>query len=747
MLGMTQLAAQDDYEYVPFVREGVKWVYSYTNVDMIDEVMDRPADPNLAYGTVYLTLELKGDTVINGKTYKAMHKYYGNDINTVNDTIPVYLREEDKVVYGIVPDGKTYLDCPIGRPLYGNSTMQQRIISGEEFVLYDFQDPETFWKSFFFKEDEYECVFAFSDVIQVGNHLAKRYVFEGAEDYVIEGIGVDNLYYGYTLFPFKPIFLGSGDVKFKLRYVVEAGEIVYKGVNYEGPKPDQDDYEYVPFVREGVKWVYSYTNVDDWGGRTAKPYLAYGTVYLTLELKGDTVINGKTYKAMHKYYGDAINTVNDTIPIYLREEDKVVYGIVPDGKTYPDCPIGQAFAENYIRNQIKKGEEFVLYDFQDPQAYWHSIFSFQEDPMDGLFDVQSITYINIGARMTKCYNFPGFCMIEGIGMDAYEFSGYAGYTLFPWQPSGDGFPSFRIRYVVEDGEIIYKGLNYEGEKPDPDDYEYVPFVREGVKWVCYYDNPVEGQDDVLPGGIHFFTFEIKGDTVINGKAYKPVHYYSGNDIDPGNDTVPVFVREDQKVVYALIPDQRQYLECPIGIGTIAIFPNIYSSVIVGREFPLYRFRYPEYYDCIDDYDVYLYNVPAASSTRSVVYDGMDLTQVGDRMNRRYNYHRNDAANDCVVEGIGYAGDSAGTPFNYFYGQTTGTNQVQYYLSHVVKDGKIIFKTANYRNPHDGINEVVADGTRRPADPHYYNLMGQPVGTTVPNTPGIYIHQGRKVVVR
>ena len=124
MLGMTQLAAQDDYEYVPFVREGVKWVYSYTNVDE----MDQPADPNLAYGTVYLTLEIKGDTVINGKTYKAMHKYYGDAINAVNDTIPVYLREQDKVVYGIVPDGKTYADCPIGRFIH---SLKNYIINGE----------------------------------------------------------------------------------------------------------------------------------------------------------------------------------------------------------------------------------------------------------------------------------------------------------------------------------------------------------------------------------------------------------------------------------------------------------------------------------------------------------------------------------------------------------------------------------------------------------------------------------------
>lgn len=87
LLGMTQMAAQE-YEYVPFVREGVKWVYTYENYS--DSVLGWTADPNLAYGKVYLTLELKGDTVINGKTYKAMHKYYGGAINTVNDTIPVY---------------------------------------------------------------------------------------------------------------------------------------------------------------------------------------------------------------------------------------------------------------------------------------------------------------------------------------------------------------------------------------------------------------------------------------------------------------------------------------------------------------------------------------------------------------------------------------------------------------------------------------------------------------------------------
>lgn len=110
LLGLIQSVAQ---EYVPFVREGVQWVCTYNN---------RP-----------FTLELKGDVVIGGKAYKAMHKYSGDAINTVNDTIPVYLREEGKVVYGIVPDGKTYADCPVG--INGDATMTQLIENGVDYEI------------------------------------------------------------------------------------------------------------------------------------------------------------------------------------------------------------------------------------------------------------------------------------------------------------------------------------------------------------------------------------------------------------------------------------------------------------------------------------------------------------------------------------------------------------------------------------------------------------------------------------
>ena len=103
------------------------------------------------------------------------------------------------------------------------------------------------------------------------------------------------------------------------------------------------------------------------------------------------------------------------------------------------------------------------------------------------------------------------------------------------------------------------------------EYEYVPFVREGVKWVYHYHNQNDnlGYDDgFIPAGDHFFTFEMKGDTLIDGKWYKPVHLYGGNAINELNDTVPVYLREENKVVYGIIPDDRRYWECPIGIGTM-----------------------------------------------------------------------------------------------------------------------------------------------------------------------------------
>ena len=217
------------------------------------------------------------------------------------------------------------------------------------------------------------------------------------------------------------------------------------------------EYEYVPFVREDVKWVYFYENYDNI--IPANPDLAIGTVFLNLEFKGDTVINGKTYKAMHKYFGDAINEENDTVPVYLREEDKVVYGIVPDHRSYADCPIGLFIFEDYFFEKLFYNEEFVLYDFNDPAAFLNGFFPDESEPM---FYNESVDTIVVGkhqVRRMNCsvHHLSTYEFIEGIGCDAIDLPGY---TLFPFRPIGIGYNYFALSHVIEDNEIIYKGKHY-----------------------------------------------------------------------------------------------------------------------------------------------------------------------------------------------------------------------------------------------------------------------------------------------
>ncbi len=224
LLGMSQAVAQE-YEYVPFVREGVKWVYVINNTNIV-----YPTYPDCPEGIYFQTLELKGDMVINGKTYKAMHKYSGTAIDTENDTVPIFLREEGKIVYGIIPDGRRYEECPIGGPRFDGSEY-----NGEEFVLYDFNDQDAFWKG---KLDLYSEIVPdlyqniSSDTIQLGNHLAKRYINSWlcGDFHYIEGIGVDELDSGYTL----GYFMGCppGYPYFYLSHVVENGQIIYHGLRY-----------------------------------------------------------------------------------------------------------------------------------------------------------------------------------------------------------------------------------------------------------------------------------------------------------------------------------------------------------------------------------------------------------------------------------------------------------------------------------------------------------------------------------
>ena len=541
---------------------------------------------------------------------------------------------------------------------------------------------------------------------------------------LIEGIGVSKDEY------LKQCFLNEENtISYMLRCWKE-GTLVYRVPQ-----------EYVPFVREDVKWVYYYDNPIE-GMGYEDGFIPYGEHYYTLEMKGDTVINGKSYKPVHLYSGESINEMNDTVPVYLREENKVVYGIIPDDKRYYECPIGigTEVQGTELLSTVQTGVEFILYDFNDPATFYESL----DNHMFLHYDHAELAQVGRHLTQKHIFNhrvddgviFGNENIIEGIGFvgesPGMSLNYFYGITIGMDQVIN------RLSHVIEDGEIVYKTKWY--KEPVPDDYEYVPFVREGVKWVYAYNNPFWEYVLDMPEGLQYYSFEMKGDVQIGDKTYKPVvltHYLDkeGHNKEV-EDYTPICLREENKVVYAIHPDGIQHPQCPVGYGWHISDPYdglpIYTT---SEEFILYDFN--------DPIELYFNNEDFWSE---VDYDGTWMMAIGGGKRKCHHYQSWYSEDDFIIEGIGYDG-MAGFPLFYFETFITGL-QVGYGLSHVIENDQIVY-TGRWYDPgvRVGIDEVVTDKERRLIDENYYNLMGQSVGKDIPTAPGIYIHQGKKIVVR
>jgi len=273
------------------------------------------------------------------------------------------------------------------------------------------------------------------------------------------------------------------------------------------------------------------------------------------------------------------------------------------------------------------------------------------------------------------------------------------------------------------------------------EYEYVPFVREGVKWVYRCENPFWAQILDMPEGLHYYSFEMTGDVLIGDKYYKPVrltHYLDKEGKEKEvEDFIPVYLREEDKVVYAILPDGILHPQCPVGIGSYIGEPDQELPLTTtDEEFVLYDFNDPNA----------LYQSIHTPDIDNLEYIGSELMSIGSHQVKVHRFHSWYAEDELVIEGIGYDG-WAGMPLFYFESFISGL-QVGYGLSHVIENGELIYKGRWY-DPDNrvGIDEVVTERPAAVTDQNYYNLMGQPVGTDVPTTPGIYIHQGKKIAVR
>ncbi|MBR4828721.1 MAG: hypothetical protein IKZ92_02845 [Muribaculaceae bacterium] len=428
LLGFSQGFSQE-YEYIPFVREGVKWVCSS---------IELPID----YYTIehFFTLEFKGDAEINGKTYKAMHKYSGETIDPYNDTIPVYMREEGKVVYAIVPDGKTYEDCYIS--CFDDSTIAESVKAGREFVLYDFNDPVDFIMS---RIGDIGGVMP--QTIMLDNKKVKRYVFRN--DYMdfcfIEGIGCDGLTQGY------PLAYNNNDLellRLRLSHVIENGKVIYRS---ERLNLREDSYQ--PLIREGVQWVNERVVIDH--GDTTRCYYTY-------EMKG---IDDRDRTLCHYYEGESLDG----------EQDSTIAKFFEGMNVY--CDNNKALMALYGQGRYMMNWTNALYSFDNyhgsvlsiyhPIMFYNRIQKGDELTLDNFVEVEPVLVDGVKSRRYAYYgdgDEPLCYVVEGIGFDSRDM----GDLLTPFtrkpDPDADYQECWGLSHVIKDGKIIYKGMRYHGDQ-------------------------------------------------------------------------------------------------------------------------------------------------------------------------------------------------------------------------------------------------------------------------------------------
>ena len=203
--------------------------------------------------------------------------------------------------------------------------------------------------------------------------------------------------------------------------------------------------KYMPLLREGVKWV----NLETVYSQEGEEYSEYDLFYV-VEVKGDTVIDGITYKKCYRYprmtWDKPLIDCSTTEPIaILREEAPKVY-IRSSKDSYYGLGEERFWGDIFIN--IDYGEEAVLYDFSDQGRF------------------QPIGTAEVAGQPCQTFKFkdePGLAgvFVEGVGYDSsidgdLLFPGYMGpYT------TGVKYSSIGLHHVEDaDGNIIYKGANY-----------------------------------------------------------------------------------------------------------------------------------------------------------------------------------------------------------------------------------------------------------------------------------------------
>ena len=299
------------------------------------------------------------------------------------------------------------------------------------------------------------------------------------------------------------------------------------------------------------------------------------------------------------------------------------------------------------------------------------------------------------------------------------------------------------------------------------EYEYIPIVREGVQWVYYQVLAQNSLQEQWSYDVEPFIYEFKGDTVVRNTTYKKLYIRRANPKYDGKDEFCVALAHEnrEKGVYAIIQNPSWYNYHPImGKYELARDENINPCGIDNHL--IYDFALGEYY--------IFSQTPMLERDRDDMFTIKDweYVEIAGKLRKRYNTSK---PYRYIIEGIGYV--VSGYPeYMTEDSETLTKDQFLYYLrfahpiadfiqlnprcstthwfSHVIEDGQIVYKGEFYDNFQRIFPEfseavsvqdihattVASEDGKSPI----FDLQGRVVTGTP--APGIYVKQGKKVVV-
>ena len=270
---------------------------------------------------------------------------------------------------------------------------------------------------------------------------------------------------------------------------------------------------------------------------------------------------------------------------------------------------------------------------------------------------------------------------------------------------------------------------------------YLPLVREGVRWVN--EKVIVNHGDTTS---YYYSYEIDGPFEYenyDSDGFMACHYHDYSGYNDGQDSIISGLAQWGWDVACWLNEAL--------IKTKLEGRNLLKVEYLMSMKPAETYLYNFFHGQEELFLEFYFNQQVEPFLTEDNFIAVDPIDIEGYTCSRYAYLGEDGEPLAyVVEGIGFDSRDLGDLLTPFTRKPDPDADYQEWcgLCHVVKDGKVIYKGMRYTPDNmTGIDEVVADKGQRAYDGTYYNLMGQPVGKEVPTTPGIYIHNGNKILVR